>query len=160
MGVSGCGKSTIGRALGDRLGYSFIDGDALHSEDNIAKMASGQPLADNDRAPWLKEIGLRFAASPTPLVVGCSALKLSYRDVIRKSAGKDIFFLHLATTKDVIAQRHAKRKDHFMPTTLLDSQFSDLEPLHTSEQGCEIDISRSIDAVVDACAGAIKEQKQ
>ena len=107
MGVTSCGKSTVGAAIADRLGAEFLDGDSLHPQSNIDKMASGIPLDDDDRAPWLAEIGRRFAASDSGLVIACSALKRSYRDIIR-SGDSSVVFVHLHGTRELLQQPHGR----------------------------------------------------
>jgi len=157
MGVSGCGKTTVGQALEARCGIAFIDGDALHPKTNIDKMASGQPLDDTDRAPWLAAVGRSLAATDGPVVIGCSALKRIYRDTIRDNAGEPVFFLHLDAPRAVLARRVETRRHHFMPASLLDSQFAALERLGTGEAGCAIDISQSFAHVVAQAETCIKE---
>ncbi|MFK0040298.1 gluconokinase, GntK/IdnK-type [Paenarthrobacter sp. NPDC090517] len=152
MGVAGCGKSTIGAALAERLGAEFLDGDSLHPQANIAKMASGTPLNDDDRAPWLAEIGGRFPASNSSLVIACSALKRSYRDIIR-SADPSVVFVHLHGSRELLNARMAARPGHFMPASLLDSQLATLEPLQDDEAGIIVDIAKSVEDIVDE-AGA------
>ena len=127
MGVAGCGKTTIGEALATRFDWTYEDGDTYHPQSNIDKMAMGTPLTDEDRAPWLKEIGQRLGHDQTPLIIGCSALKRIYRDWIRAAAGTDICFIHLAGSRALIEERMAARQGHFMPVSLLDSQFATLE---------------------------------
>ncbi|GAB3537450.1 gluconokinase, GntK/IdnK-type [Arthrobacter tecti] len=119
MGVSGCGKSTVGTLLAQDLGVKFLDGDSLHPPSNVEKMAAGIPLDDVDRQPWLKEIGWRFAAAgEKSLVIACSALKRSYRDLIRSRAA-EAQFVHLHGTAELLAARMAARPGHFMPPSLL-----------------------------------------
>ncbi|UVJ40042.1 gluconokinase [Arthrobacter sp. CJ23] len=148
MGVAGCGKSTVGAALAESIGAEFLDGDSLHPQANIDKMASGTPLNDRDRAPWLAEIGSRFAASDTGLVIACSALKRSYRDIIR-SGDVSVMFVHLHGTKELLAERMNARPDHFMPASLLDSQLSTLEALQADESGVVADIANAVETIVD-----------
>ncbi|SDX48031.1 beta-N-acetylhexosaminidase [Arthrobacter sp. cf158] len=148
MGVAGCGKSTIGAALAERLGAEFLDGDSLHPQANIDKMASGTPLNDDDRAPWLAEIGRRFTASNTALVIACSALKRSYRDMIR-SGNSSVVFVHLHGTRELLNERMNARPGHFMPASLLDSQLATLEPLQADEAGVVVDIAHSVEDIVD-----------
>ncbi|MEP3637004.1 MAG: gluconokinase [Paracoccaceae bacterium] len=157
MGVSGCGKTTVGTALAKTEGLSFIDGDNLHPAENIQKMAQGNALDDDDRAPWLADIGRALANTSDPVVIGCSALKRKYRDLIRNSAGKSVHFLHLDAPRHVIAERLNDRSGHFMPPSLLDSQFQALEGLSSDELGKQIDISRSFDDVLDQCRLYIQE---
>ena len=148
MGVAGCGKSTVGAALAERLGAGFLDGDSLHPQANIDKMASGTPLNDDDRAPWLAEIGRRFPASNSALVIACSALKRSYRDIIR-SADPSVVFVHLHGTRELLNARMTARPGHFMPASLLDSQLATLEPLQDDEAGVVVDIANSVEDIVN-----------
>lgn len=127
MGVSGCGKTSVGEALAARLGIPFEDGDDLHPRANVEKMRSGRPLDDDDRWPWLDAVGRRLGDA-APLVIGCSALKRAYRDRIRARAGGAVTFVHLAGDKALISARMAARTGHYMPPSLLDSQFAALEP--------------------------------
>ncbi|WP_017199472.1 gluconokinase [Arthrobacter sp. M2012083] len=154
MGVAGCGKSTIGAALAERLGAEFLDGDSLHPQANIDKMASGTPLNDEDRAPWLVEIGRRFPASDSPLVIACSALKRSYRDIIR-SADPSVVFVHLHGTRELLKARMTSRPGHFMPASLLDSQLATLEPLQDDEAGIVVDIANSVEDIVQDVVPAL-----
>lgn len=130
MGVSGSGKSTIGQLLSEKLGITFFDGDQFHSEENVKKMASGTPLTDADRADWLDSINqkaLEMEAKGLSVIFACSALKRTYREVLCKNLQGFQKFIFLEGNKDVILKRHAARKNHFMPTALLDSQFNILE---------------------------------
>ena len=147
MGVSGCGKTTIGALVAHELGLPFVDGDSLHPVANIAKMAAGTPLNDDDRAPWLQIVGEELAGSAKGLVVACSALKRSYRDTIRAQA-PDTVFLHLDGSREVLGSRLEGRSGHFMPTALLDSQLATLEPLEADERAVVIDISAPVPALV------------
>jgi carbohydrate kinase (thermoresistant glucokinase family) len=144
MGVSGCGKSSVGLQLAGALDVPFLEGDTYHSYANVAKMTAGVPLTDADRADWLlalhKEIrDARLKQSG--LVLSCSSLKRRYRDLLR-SADPELRFAHLAGPRELIAARMATRKDHYMPTTLLDSQLATLEPLQDDEAGIVLDIAR------------------
>lgn len=147
MGVSGCGKTTIGALVAHELGLPFTDGDSLHPVENIAKMAAGTPLNDYDRAPWLETVGRELAGSGNGLVVACSALKRGYRDAIRARA-PGVLFLHLDGSREVLGSRLEGRSGHFMPTTLLDSQLATLEPLGPDERAVVIDISAPVPALV------------
>lgn len=148
MGVSGCGKSSIGACFAMQIGATFVDGDDLHPATNISKMAAGTPLDDADRAPWLAAVGQTFAENTLPLVVGCSALKRSYRDIIRNHAGGSVAFLHLGGLRDLILARVNEREHHFMPSALLDSQFATLEPPGADENAVHVDIDQTPDAIV------------
>lgn len=148
MGVSGSGKSTVGAALAQRLGVPFEDADDLHPPANIAKMSAGIPLDDDDRHPWLETIGAWLAARDGHGgVVSCSALKRAYRDQLRAHAARAVF-VHLHGTREVIARRQASRPGHFMPASLLDSQFDTLEPLGEDEAGVVIDVDQTVDLIV------------
>jgi beta-N-acetylhexosaminidase len=148
MGVSGCGKTTIGDLVARELGVPFLDGDSLHPVENVAKMAAGTPLTDEDRWPWLATVGAKLRdAGDGGMVLACSALRRSYRDAIREQA-PDTVFLHLHGTKEVLSQRLEGRSGHFMPTTLLDSQLATLEPLTADEAGFVVDIAAPVDEVV------------
>lgn len=151
MGVSGCGKTTIGDLVGRELGVPFVDGDSLHPVENVAKMAAGTPLTDEDRWPWLAvTVGAELAnAGDGGPVLACSALRRSYRDAGRVSA-PDTMFLHLHGTKEVLGQRLGSRSGHFMPPALLESQLATLEPLETDEVGTVVDIAASVPDVVQA----------
>jgi beta-N-acetylhexosaminidase len=154
MGVSGCGKTTIGDLLARELGAPFLDGDSLHPVENVTRMASGTPLTDEDRWPWLAVVGRELAAAgPDGLVLACSALRRSYRDAIREQA-PDTVFLHLHGSKEVLTARTEGRTGHFMPPALLDSQLATLEPLQADEAGVVVDIAAPVVAVVEqAMAG-------
>jgi gluconokinase len=155
MGVCGCGKSTVGAALATRIGVRFIDGDTLHPPANIAKMSAELPLEDKDRAPWLDQVGASLAASQGAVIVACSALKQGYRDMIRKGAGDAVTFLHLAGSRPVIEGRIALRTGHFMPTSLIDSQFAALEGFRADQQFVRVDIDQDLQAVVGAFERAL-----
>lgn len=157
MGVSGSGKSTVGAALARRLRVPFADGDAFHPEANIAKMSAGHALDDDDRRPWLESIGRWLAEHPDGGVMSCSALKRTYRDLLR-SRCPQVEFLHLSGAPEVIAGRQAGRPGHFMPAALLASQFDTLEPLGDAENGVTVDVDASIDSVVDACLSQVDRQ--
>lgn len=126
MGVSGTGKTSVGQALSDRLAIPYLDGDDLHPDANVAKMAAGIPLTDDDRGPWLDRVATMLH-SRAPVIVGCSALRRVYRDRLRAGAGGPVRFLHLTGPRAVIAARMALRQGHYMPAALLDSQIATLE---------------------------------
>ncbi|REJ03899.1 gluconokinase [Microbacterium bovistercoris] len=142
MGVSGSGKSTVAGMLAGRLGWDLEEGDDLHPAGNVAKMAAGIPLTDEDRRPWLDRIAAWIQVhteSGTPGVVTCSALRRTYRD---RLAGPGVVFVHLEGSQETIAARLSSRLDHFMPQSLLGSQFATLEPLEPDENGIVVELAR------------------
>lgn len=156
MGVSGCGKSTVGELLAVRLRVPFVDGDALHSAANVAKMHAGTPLTDADRAPWLECVGQRLAqARGAGIVLACSALKRAYREAILRRA-PDALFVHLHAARAVIARRLAARHGHFMPAALLDSQFAALQPLAPDEPGWREDVQRPAPEIAAAIVRTLR----
>jgi gluconokinase len=148
MGVAGCGKSSVGSALARLAGAAYVDGDSLHPSANLRKMSAGIPLSDDDRHPWLMRVAEILQAAKDPTLVGCSALKRQYRDLIRSVAGHDVLFIHLTGPRDVIAGYMLAREGHFMPPSLLDSQYAALEPLQLDEQGFAVSVAQPMDAVV------------
>jgi len=146
MGVAACGKSSVGAALAPALGAVYIDGDDLHSPENIAKMRQGTPLTDADRWPWLEAVGAALSAPGR--LVGCSALRRAYRERIMQAAAVPVWFIHLVGSRALIAQRMAARPNHFMPTTLLDSQFATLEPPQADEPAIAVNIDQPMPALV------------
>ncbi|WOP19179.1 gluconokinase [Raineyella sp. LH-20] len=158
MGVAGSGKSTVARALADRLGWVLAEGDEFHSIGNIAKMGSGIPLTDADRWPWLQSIVTWTAdqdRSGHSTVITCSALRRAYREVLRAAPGRTVF-VHLDGTPELLASRLGARTDHFMPPALLSSQLATLEPLQPDEAAVVVDIDAEIDTIVDrAVAGLL-----
>ena len=158
MGVSGSGKSTIGTALATALGIEFIDGDDLHPSANKAKMAAGNPLNDEDRAPWLEIIAERIGselADGRPIVVACSALKRKYREQLTAYAPSTVF-VHLNGERSVISERQSHRVHEYMPNTLLDSQFTTLEPLQSDERAVIVDLTKSPDEIVDYVSAELR----
>jgi gluconokinase len=150
MGVAGCGKSTIATALALELNVDFVEGDALHTPENVRKMAGGIPLTDRDRAPWLAALADRLREARHAgrgLVVTCSALKRAYRDVLRTGA-PDVQFIFLDGPKALIVERLASRTGHYMPPSLLDSQFAALEKPAPDERAWLCDVSDSPDDIV------------
>lgn len=142
MGVSGSGKSTVAGMLAGRLGWDLEEGDDLHPEENVAKMAAGVPLTDEDRWPWLEKIAAWIqvhTASGVPGVVTCSALRRVYRD---RLAGPGVAFVHLDGSAETLANRLNARMDHFMPQSLLGSQLATLEPLEDDENGIVVNLGR------------------
>ena len=148
MGVAGCGKSTVGKALAGHLQLAYLEGDDLHAPQSVEKMTSGVPLTDNDRWPWLQRVGEQLSVLSGPAVVGCSALRRVYRDYMISHCTKRIAFIHLAAEQSVVAERMASRDGHFMPPGLLASQYATLEPLQPDEPGVVVDISHPVDFVV------------
>jgi len=150
MGVSGSGKSTVGAALAQRLGVPFADADDFHPPANIAKMKAGVPLDDDDRYPWLEAIG-RWLADHCQRggLMSCSALKRKYRDQMRRHCPQTEF-VHLTGSPEVIAARQAGRPGHFMPASLMASQFATLEPLGPDERGVTLDVTHDIDSIVES----------
>ena len=151
MGVSGCGKSEIGQRLADRLGIAYVGGDSDHPPANIAKMAAGKALDDTDRKEWLLCLQARIRNARQRgegLVLSCSSLKRRYRDLLR-GGDPALVFVHLEGDRDLIASRMRNRPGHFMPVTLLDSQFLDLEPLMDDEQGIRLSIAFDPEQIVD-----------
>lgn len=143
MGVSGSGKTTVGEALAARLGWRFVEGDSFHPPENVAKMSAGIPLDDNDREPWLRALAAEIAkdeAAGSPSVVGCSALKRSYRDILRTGAPR-VCFVHVHGDHTVLADRLSHRAGHFFPASLLDTQLATLEPLGPDEDGVVVDVA-------------------
>jgi gluconokinase len=152
MGVSGCGKSRVGRALADVLGLDFVEGDDLHPPRNVQLMAAGTPLTDEDRLSWLKTLAARLADAGTAqrgMVVSCSALKRAYRDVLRSGA-PDLRFVHLHGDTALIEQRLRTRVDHYMPASLLQSQLDTLEPPGPDEGAITMNIAEPVERIVDA----------
>ena len=152
MGVSGSGKSVIGAALAGALGIDFVEGDKYHSAENVERMASGIPLTDDDRAQWLRSLAVRLRDAKdagTGLVMTCSALKRSYRDVLRAEAG-ELQFVYLRGPRTLLAERIAGRRGHFMPPSLLDSQLATLEEPAPDEHAWVCDIRESPQDLVAA----------
>jgi carbohydrate kinase (thermoresistant glucokinase family) len=150
MGVSGSGKSTVAAALASRLGWPLVEADTFHSPANVTKMSAGTPLTDEDRWPWLDGLAARIAearASRVPCVIACSALRRAYRE--RLAAGfRDVRFVYLQGSFDTIARRMATRTGHYMPATLLASQFATLEPPAPGEGAIVVDAEGPIEAIV------------
>jgi gluconokinase len=154
MGVAGCGKSTVGRALADQLEMTFIDGDDLHPVFNIDKMRQGEPLTDADRAPWLERVGDRLEPGT---VIACSALKRAYRDTIRRAAGGPVVFVYLRGAHETLAKRMRERTGHFMPLSLLESQLATLEEPSGDELSATADIEGEEDVIVERLIKRIEE---
>jgi gluconokinase len=158
MGVAGSGKTTIASALAERLGVPFVEGDSLHPAANVKKMAGGIPLTDEDRWPWLRAIGERMEVERSTghgVVVSCSALKHIYRDCLRKEVQGRVHFILLDGSRELISARMKKRKGHFMPAALLDSQFATLERPSADEHATVLDISHTIPSLVTEAVQAV-----
>lgn len=157
MGVAGCGKSSVGAALASRLGAIYLDGDDLHPAENIDKMSRGEPLTDEDRWPWLTRVGQTLACEAGIRIVGCSSLKKRYRDLIRAQAAGPVVFVHLSGSRALIAGRMAARAGHFMPTSLLDSQFAALEPPGPEEGAITVNIDQPPESLVGDIVTKLEE---
>lgn len=152
MGVAGAGKTDIGAMLATRLNVEFMDGDDLHPQANIDKMASAHPLSDDDRRPWLANIAAWLAErSSDGAVVACSALKRIYRDQLRQAC-LDLVFVHLAGDREVVIERVKARAGHFMPASLVDSQYATLEPLAADEAGITLNFDASREKLTNEAA--------
>jgi gluconokinase len=157
MGVSGSGKSLIGAALARALGVDFVEGDQYHSAENVQRMKAGIPLTDMDREQWLRSLAARLREAKdagTGLVMACSALKRSYRDMLR-AAAKDLRFVFLRGERTLIAQRLAGRTGHYMPASLLESQLATLEEPSPDEDAWVIDITESPEDLVAALVARV-----
>jgi len=159
MGVAGCGKTAVGEALASTTGAVFIEGDDLHPPENVASMARGEPLDDDMRAGWLDAIGRKIARTAEEgnrAVVACSALKRSYRDRLRGFGG-DLLFLYLKIDPATARARVAARKGHFMPASLVDSQFAILEEPQPDEAALVLDATRSVEDLAGQAACLLRE---
>ena len=159
MGVSGTGKTSVAERLAGVLGLTFIEGDSLHPQANVEKMTAGTPLTDADRWPWLETLATvvsQYLADGQSTVLTCSALRRSYRDVLRSRGPADAcFFVHLVAPPEVLRQR-MEHRDHFMPASLLASQLATLEPLGPDEPGVEVDVTASLDVVTERVVAAVR----
>ena len=157
MGVAGCGKSTVGALLARRLHAPFVEGDGRHPAANVAKMAAGEPLTDDDRRPWLDDLHAIMRDAPGRTVVACSALKREYRERLDGGPGEalGVRFVHLALDEATAEARVAGRAEHFMRSTLVPSQFAALEPLADDEAGVTIAATLPAEAIVEAAVVAL-----
>lgn len=149
MGVCGSGKTSVGRLIAERTGWTFVEGDDLHPEANLRKMAAGTPLTDDDRRPWLDRIAgemRRAGREGRSMVVACSALRRIYRDRLR-ACGADLRFVHLAGAPALLRARMARREGHFMPPGLLDSQLATLEPAGPGEVIHDLRIAEDVETL-------------
>jgi gluconokinase len=161
MGVSGSGKSTVAAGLVDRLGWDFAEGDDFHPRGNVEKMRNGQPLDDDDRWPWLRTLAAwigEHEEAGKSVVVTCSALKRSYRDLLR-DGHPSVWFAHVTADGDLIRERVERRTGHYMPPSLLDSQLATLQPLQDDEPGASISGAGRPDEVVDALLNALRAER-
>jgi gluconokinase len=150
MGVAGCGKSTVARLLAARTGFVFADADDYHSEKNIERMHRGVPLSDEDRRPWLNRLARWLVHEDrvgVSTVLACSSLRRRYRDILRSGVPR-LEFVHLAGPIQVIQHRLAHRKGHYMPASLLESQYDNLEPLQPDEKGIVLDLAQTPEELV------------
>ena len=157
MGVCGSGKTTIAKLFAQRIGWPFAEADDFHSAANVAKMASGTPLTDDDRWPWLRSLRDWISKEATAghnVVMTCSALKKAYRDILRE-ANSDVYFIELTGSREVLMARLTSRKDHYMPAKLLDSQLAILESID-DEPGFIVDIDHTASEVVDNAIALLK----
>lgn len=150
MGVSGCGKTTIGRALAQHFDVPFIEGDALHPKSNVEKMRGGTPLNDDDRWPWLEEIGKKLNGYAGGAVATCSSLKKAYRMRLQQTAGADLRFVFVKCSKPVLEARMVARENHFMPPSLLASQLATLEDPSGEDAVVVVDGDAALEQVVRA----------
>jgi len=155
MGVSGCGKTSVGEALANLLGCPFIDADDLHSAEAKAQMSSGIPLTDQDRWPWLARVGSSIETMrDSGVVMACSSLKRSYRNAIRDKA-PDALFVHLTGTTELLLKRIGNRNGHFFPASMLESQLQILEPLDSDEDGFTLGIESGSTEIAKNIAGKL-----
>ncbi|RBY89344.1 gluconokinase [Blastococcus sp. TF02A-30] len=161
MGVSGSGKSTVASGLVERLGWEFAEGDEFHPKANVEKMAAGHPLDDEDRWPWLRKlagwIGEHEQAGRS-VVVTCSALKRSYRDLLREG-NPSVWFAHVTVDPDLLRERLRRRAGHYMPASLLDSQLATLEPLQPDEPGAAVSGAGAPDQVLDELLAVLEAER-
>jgi gluconokinase len=161
MGVSGSGKTSVAAELTRQLGWEYIEGDDLHPKANVDKMASGHPLDDEDRWPWLRRIAEvigEHEAAGTSVIITCSALKRAYRDLLC-DGHPSVWFAHVAVDRDVLADRLAHRKGHYMPPSLLDSQLATLEPLGDGEPGRVVDGDGPLEQTVTELLADLRAQR-
>ncbi|WP_143821191.1 gluconokinase [Motiliproteus sp. MSK22-1] len=160
MGVSGCGKSTVGKMLAEVMGIEFLEGDAFHPQDNISRMTAGVPLTDSDRSPWLRQLSAMVSerqGQQRDFVLACSALKKSYRQQLARGA-EELIFVYLKGSRTEIYKRMAEREDHFMALSLADSQFEALEEPDQDENSITVSIDNPVQQIVDQIARAVEQR--
>lgn len=159
MGVAGCGKSSVGQGLARSLEKPFLDADDYHPASNVQKMSQGTPLTDEDRWPWLDSLGRALASCASESgvsIAACSALRRAYRQRLVAAARQEITFVYLEGSRELIGTRMAARKDHFMPTALLDSQFATLEPPGVDENALVVNVEHSVAELVQTIIKQLK----
>ncbi|MCP4386561.1 MAG: gluconokinase [Hyphomicrobiales bacterium] len=156
MGVAGSGKTVVGEALAAELGWPLFEADEFHPETNVNKMASGMPLNDEDRWPWLDAIGAAIRDSDGGVVATCSALRRVYRERLATAADRPLLFVFLDATRQTLGERIGGRKGHFMPSSLLDSQLATLEPPDADEPAIRISVEPTVDIVVETTLQALR----
>jgi gluconokinase len=157
MGVSSCGKTSVGLALAEKLNARFVEGDKLHPQSNIEKMTSGTALSDDDRWPWLALVGHAISGG-AGMIASCSALKKSYRKHITDAAGRPVSFVFLDGSPALLEARIAARKNHFMPPSLLNTQLATLEPPGPDERAKRFDIALPVNIIVEQAAEWLLQQ--
>lgn len=161
MGVSGSGKTSVGELLGQRLGFPFIDGDDFHPAANVEKMSAGIPLNDEDRWPWLDILGAKIgelARDEGGVIAAASSLRKVYRERMTQAAGLKILFAHLNGSAEIITERMAKRTDHYMPLSLLDSQIATLEPPEEDENAIAVPIDGTVAEITASILRALDQE--
>ena len=161
MGVSGSGKTTVAVELARRLGWQFAEGDDLHPAANVAKMTAGTPLTDEDRWPWLRAVAGWIDEQEQaghPGVITCSALKRSYRELLREE-NPSVWFAHVHVPAEVLRARLSARTGHFMPPSLLDSQLAALQPLEADEPGRQVAGDGSVEETVTSLLDALAAER-
>ncbi len=160
MGVAGSGKTTIAEALAARIGWNFEDGDVFHPASNVEKMRGGHPLTDEDRWPWLRAIAAeidRTREAGEHIIIACSALKRSYRDILIGSRS-GVVLIYLKGSRDLIGQRLRARRGHFMPPKLLDSQFATLQEPGPDERPIVVDVASTVEAIVEDIIDQLRQR--
>lgn len=158
MGVSGCGKSTVAAALAEAMGGQYFDGDDFHLPEKVEKMRAGIPLTDEDRWPWLERLGRMIAGCEGVVVLACSSLRRVYREKITQAAGEPVLFVHLAGDEALVTARQAARVGHYMPPSLVRSQYEALEPPGPIENAVTVGIDAPVDDIIAAALSAIRSR--